>query len=29
MTLGKIGSTNLVKWHNPYITNGLVAMWDG
>ena len=31
MNLGKIGATTLMdtKWRNPYITDGLVAMWDG
>lgn len=31
MTLGKIGARNLMNsaWVNPYVTNGLVAMWDG
>jgi len=30
MTLGKIGCTKMMtSWHNPYVTDGLVAMWDG
>ena len=31
MNLGKIGATTLMdtKWRNPYVTDGLVAMWDG
>lgn len=29
MKLGKIGSTNLVQWRNPYVTDGLISMWDG
>ena len=31
MTLGKIGCRKLLKsgWVNPYVTDGLVAMWDG
>lgn len=30
MTFGKIGTRKMIyKWKNPYIINGLVAMWDG
>lgn len=30
MTLGKIGARDMMyRWRNPYVTDGLVAMWDG
>jgi len=30
MTFGKIGARKMMhEWKNPYVTNGLVAMWDG
>lgn len=29
MKLGKIGSRSMFGWRNPYVTDGLVAMWDG
>jgi len=30
MTFGKIGARKMMlDWHNPYVTDGLVAMWDG
>lgn len=30
MTFGKIGARTMMHhWENPYVTNGLVAMWDG
>ena len=29
MKLGKIGSRSMFGWRNPYVTDGLVAYWDG
>lgn len=30
MTLGKIGARSMMcRWRNPYVTDGLIAMWDG
>lgn len=30
MTFGKIGARKMMnEWKNPYVTDGLVAMWDG
>lgn len=29
MKLGKIGSRSMFGWRNPYVTDGLIAMWDG
>lgn len=30
MTFGKIGARKMMhEWNNPYVTNGLIAMWDG
>ena len=31
MTLGKIGAKKMMNtaWINPYVKDGLVAMWDG
>ena len=29
MTLGKIGSRSMFGWRNPYVTDGLVAHYDG
>lgn len=29
MTFGKIGARKMMhEWNNPYVTNGLIAMWD-
>ena len=29
MTFGKIGCKYMMGWKNPYITDGLISMWDG